>query len=125
MLAPGKTFAKTTHEIAEHMGHKFDDAGEFHMGMVDMVLHPLDKPAPPADPNQAVEFELWKMAHRNYEKQAKVRQRNSLRVYVLIIGQCSQALCNQMEANEEWECIKDKSNVMDILQLIQNCMTQH
>jgi thiamine monophosphate synthase len=29
-----------------------------------------------------------------------------------------------MEANEEWECINDESNVMDLLQLIQNCMTQ-
>jgi hypothetical protein len=92
--------------------------------MVDMQLRPLDKPAPPADPNQVVEFELWKMARRNYEKQAEARRRNSSRVYALIIGQCSQALRNRMEANEEWERINDESNVMDLLQLIQNCMTQ-
>ena len=29
-----------------------------------------------------------------------------------------------MEANEEWERINDESNVMDLLQLIQSCMTQ-
>ena len=93
-------------------------------GMVDMELRPLDEPAPPADPNQVVEFELWKMARRNYEKQAEARRRNSSRVYALIIGQCSQALRNRMEASEEWECINDESNVMDLLQLIQKCMTQ-
>jgi hypothetical protein len=86
------TFAKTTREIAEYVGREFDDAGEFRTGMVDMQLRPLDEPAPPADPNQVVEFELWKMARQNCEKQAEARRRNSSRVYALIIGQCSQAL---------------------------------
>jgi hypothetical protein len=90
--------------------------GEFHMGMVDMELCPLDKPAPPANPNAAVEFKLRKMACRNYEKQAEVRHRNSSRVYALIIGQCAQALWNHMEANKEWDHINDESNVMDPLQ---------
>lgn len=92
--------------------------------MVDMELCPFDKPAPPTNPNAAVEFELWKMACRNCEEQAEVRHRNSLRVYALIIGQCSQALWNHMEANKECDCINDASNIMDLLQLIQNCMTQ-
>ena len=118
------TFAKTTREIAEYVGREFDDAGEFRTGMVEMQLRPLDEPVPPADPNQVVEFELWKMARRTYEKQLEARRRNASRVYALIIGQCSQALRNRMEANEEWERINDESNVMDLLQLIQNCMTQ-
>jgi hypothetical protein len=118
------TFAKTTREIAEYVGREFDDAGEFRTGMVDMQLRPLDEPAPPADPNQVVEFELWKMARRNYEKQAEARRRNSSRVYALIIGQCSQALRNRMEASEDWEQINEDSDVMALLQLIQNCMTQ-
>jgi hypothetical protein len=63
------TFAKTTREIAEYVGREFDDAGEFRTGMVEMQLRPLDEPVPPANPNQMVEFELWKMARRTYEKQ--------------------------------------------------------
>jgi hypothetical protein len=111
------TFVQTTREIAKYVGREFDDAGEFRMGMVEMALRPLEEPAPPADPNQVVEFELWKMARRTYEKQAEARHRNSSRVYALILGQCSQALRNRMEANEEWERINDESNVMDLLQL--------
>jgi hypothetical protein len=118
------TFVKTTREIAEYVGREFDDAGEFRTGMVEMALRPLEEPAPPTDPNQVVEFELWKMARRTYEKQAEARRRNSSRVYALILGQCSQALRNHMEANEEWERINDESNVMDLLHLIQGCMTQ-
>jgi hypothetical protein len=41
-----------------HVGHEFDDAGEFHTGMVELHLCTLDKPAPPADPGQMVKFEL-------------------------------------------------------------------
>jgi hypothetical protein len=113
------SFAKTTREISEYVGREFDDAGEFRTGMVELQLCPLDEPAPPADPGQMVEFELWKMARRTYEKQLEARRRNSARVYALIIGQCSQALRNHMEANEQWSDINDNSDVIGVLELIQ------
>jgi hypothetical protein len=113
------SFAKTTREISEYVGCEFDDAGEFRTGMVELQLRPLDEPAPPADLGQMVEFELWKMARRTYEKQLEARCRNSTRVYALIIGQCSQALRNRMEANEQWSDINDNSDVIGVLELIQ------
>ena len=117
------TFAKTTREIAEYVGHEFDDAGEFRTGMVEMRLVPLTEPAPPTDDNQ-IRFELWKMAHRAYEKQTEAHRCNSYRVYALVLGQCSQALHNRMEASNTWGHINDASDIMGLLQLIQNCMIQ-
>jgi hypothetical protein len=64
------------------------------------------------------------MAWHTYKKQLKARHHNSARVYALIIGQCSQALRNHMEANNEWNNINEGSNVIGVLKLIQNCMTQ-
>jgi hypothetical protein len=55
------TFAKTTREIAEYVGRDFDDAGEFHTGMVEMSLPPIIEPAVPQDGNP-VSFKLWRMA---------------------------------------------------------------
>jgi hypothetical protein len=46
------------------------------------------------------------------------------RVYALIIGQYSQALHNHMEANDKWNNINKGSNMIGVLELIQNCMTQ-
>jgi hypothetical protein len=89
------TFAKTTWEIAEYVGREFDDAGEFRTGMVEMRLAALIEPAPPVD-GTPINFELWKMARRTFEKQTEARRCNSLRVYALVIGQCSQALHNRM-----------------------------
>jgi hypothetical protein len=117
------SFAKMTHEITEYVGREFDDAGEFRTGMVEMRLPTIDEPAPPAD-GTPMSFELWKMACRTFEKQTEARCRNALRIYALIIGQCSQALCNCMEANERWGWINDGSDVMELLQLIQTCMIQ-
>jgi hypothetical protein len=87
------TFAKTTREIAEYVGREFNDAGEFRTGMVEMRLPPLTEPSPPAV-DTPINFELWKMARRAFEKQTEARRRNSSRVYALVIGQCSQALHN-------------------------------
>ena len=111
-------------EIAEYVGCEFDDAGEFRTGMVELQLSLLIKPAPPTNVDQVVKFELWKMARHTYEKQLKARCHNSARVYALVIGQCSQALRNRMEANNQWSAINEASNVIGVLQLIQNCMTQ-
>jgi hypothetical protein len=117
------TFAKTTREIAEYVGREFDDAGEFRTGMVEMRLAALAEPTPPED-NTPMNFELWKMARRTFEKQTEARRRNSSRVFALVIGQCSQALRNRMEANERWGRINDASDVMALLQLVQHCMIQ-
>jgi hypothetical protein len=117
------TFAKMTREIAEYVGREFDDAGEFRTGMVEMRLAALIEPAAPVD-ETPISFELWKMARRTFEKQTEARRRNSSRVYALVIGQCSQALQNRMEANERWSQIKEDSDVMGLLELVQTCMIQ-
>jgi type II secretory pathway pseudopilin PulG len=117
------TFAKTTREIAEYVGREFDDAGEFRTGMVEMSLPPIVEPAAPED-GSPINFELWKMARRTFEKQTEARRRNSSRVYALVIGQCSQALRNRIEAHERWGRVNEQSDVMELLQLIQTCMIQ-
>ena len=56
------TFTKMTHEIAEYVGHEFDDTGEFcTAGMVSMRLPTLTELMVPTD-DDSVKFELWKMA---------------------------------------------------------------
>ena len=84
---------------------------------------PLTEPVPPTDDDQ-IKFELWKMARRAYEKQTEAHHRNSYRVYALALRQCSQALHNRMEASNTWGCINDTSDMMGLLQFIQNCMIQ-
>ena len=92
--------------------------------MVEIRLMPLTELIPPTG-NDVIQFELWKMAHRAYEKQMEACHHNSYRVYALVLGQCSQALCNQMETSKHWGHINDALDMMELLQLVQNCMIQH
>ena len=46
------TFAKTTQEIAEYVRCKFNNAGEFCTGMVEMRLMPLTEPMAPTNDDQ-------------------------------------------------------------------------
>lgn len=119
MISGKDTFAKMTQEIAEYAGQEF----EFRTGMVNMRLPTLVEPSAPMD-DTPISFELWKMAQRNFEKQTKACHQNSSRVYGLVIAQCSQALRNWMEAIDTWNHINKSSNIMELLQLIQNCMIQ-
>ena len=84
---------------------------------------PLTEPTAPTD-DSAIQFELWNMARRTYEKQTEAHHHNSYRVYALFLGQCSQALRNWMEASKTWDHINDALDMMGLLQLIQNCMIQ-
>jgi hypothetical protein len=96
------TFAKTTREITEYVSREFEDAGEFRTGIVEMQLTPLVEPPPlPAD-QDPINFELWKMARQKFEKQSEAHHKNSSWVYALVLGQCSQALCNWLEASKCW-----------------------
>jgi hypothetical protein len=124
MVTNKDTFTKTTREIAEYLSCEYDDVGKFRTGMVDMQLPELVEPVPPADPGNVVAIELWKLLRRTYGKKSEIRRKNSERVYALVLGQCSQALRNRMEAHDDWECINTDSNVMELLEPIQTCMMQ-
>ena len=118
------TFTKTTRDIAEYIGREYEDAGEFRIGMVDLELPPIVAPAEPDDANNMLQLERWKIQTRLYEKKTETRRKNSGRAYPLILGQCSQALRNRMEADVTWNNINENSDVIALLQLIQTCMIQ-
>jgi hypothetical protein len=43
-----------------------------------------------------MQLEHWKMGMRNHDKDVQSRNRNEQRIYSLVLGQCSQALCNRI-----------------------------
>jgi hypothetical protein len=71
-----------------------------------------------------VKMELWKIAQRVYEKKVEACNRNSDQAYAITLGQCLQALWNQMEAHTIWHNINNTLDAIGLLRLIQTCMTQ-
>jgi hypothetical protein len=117
------TFIKTTQEITEYIGRTYEDAGEFCTGMVELLLPDLVSPPVPKDDASPVQLEIWRQALRWYEEQKKIQKKNTNRAFALVLGQCSQAVRNRMEANKDWAEINGASDVIKLLGLIQTCMT--
>ena len=117
------TFLKTTRKIAEYVGHEYSDPGEYRLAMINLNLPALVEPQLPADVVNVMAVEIWKMARRTYNKKIEVRDRNEQRIYALTLGQCSQALRNRMEAQQDWTDIDEASNVIGLLTIVQVCMT--
>jgi hypothetical protein len=119
------TFIKTTREIAEYIGRTYEDAGEFRTGMVELSLPDLVEPEPPKDEKSFVQAERWKQALRRFEDQKRIRNKNTNQAFALVLGQCSQAICNRMEAHKDWSDINATSNVIKLLELIHYYQQKH
>ena len=102
-VAAGRdTFMKTTRSIAEYVGRSYDDASDFRTGMVNLELPAVDAPEDPQNDAGAVRLELWKLARRRYELALENRRKVNGRAYALVLGQCSQAVRNRLEAHVDW-----------------------
>ena len=122
VMAGGDTFAKTTRKIAEYVARNYNDAGDFRTAMIDLDLPDIQAPTNP-DVSKPLEFEMWKIALRKFRKKKEARERNQNRVFALLLGQCSQALRNRMEPHDDWHNINLTSDVIELLKLIQSCMS--
>ena len=89
-----------------------------------MELPAVDAPEDLPDDAGAVRLELWKLARRRYELALENRREVNGRAYVLVVGQCSQAVRNRLEAHADWNTINGGSDIIELLRLIQTCMTQ-
>jgi hypothetical protein len=91
----------------------------------------IEPPFPTAPPGAAVganpglmDMERWKIDIKEYvSKKAKARESDSQRIYALVLGQCSPVIRSQMEAHQDWNTADDASYVMQLLKIIQQCMT--
>lgn len=118
------TFLETTRAIAEYVGAKFETADEWRQGMVEQKLSTLRAPTPPSDSTNIALMENYKLDLREHRDALSVRKNNQGKVYALVLGQCSPALRNLMEASHLWDGIDGSSNVMSLLCLIQSSMNQ-
>ena len=105
------------------MGRENSDAGEYRLAMINLNLPALVEPQFPVDIANMMSVEIWKMARHTYNKKMEVRDHSKQRISVLTLGQCSQALHNQMEAHHDWTTIDEASNVIGLLTIVQVCTT--
>jgi len=116
---PTKSYQKTTEEIAEYVGRTLKDANEFRMGMIELKLPTLTEPKDPEDPNNPVLLRKWDTAWKQYQKKLNDRESNQGLVYGIVLGQCTRAMRDELDAHNNWKAINAKSDVIELLKLIQ------
>ena len=121
----GKLFNKVTREIAEFAGREYMDAGDFRIAMEELEPVVLKKPEwKPADEKNPTlpEQEEYKLKFKEYYAKKVKNESISKRIYALILGQCSPAMKDRMEATPGYASINKDSDPIELLKLIRDNM---
>jgi len=90
-----------THNIAKYVGSHFEDAGKFHIGMIELSLPKLVPPTPPTDTTKTIQMDEWMIANCIHQDAVRICKQNNDHMYAVILEQCAHTLQN---------CVKHTSN---------------
>jgi len=127
-------FAKTTREISEYIARTYKGGGEFviafdpdNLGFED-ITEPVPPPGP-ADPENVAQtqiwqarMDVWRARFKSHIERVDTRREVSQQAYAVVLGQCSEALRNRLEAAGNWNNVHRNTNVIELLRLIRRCM---
>ena len=82
---------------------------------------PVWTPSNPAAPT-VPETEEYKLRYKDYYDRKNKREENMKKTFVLVLGQCTQAMVDRLESQDEFEAINTDSDVIELLKLIQSCI---
>ena len=89
-------FTTTMERLGEYVAKTYDHTGEFRTGLMNLSFPALKKPLDPGkDPTFAQQQE-YKSEYENWNKAKQRRSHNMQRVFVLILGQCSDTIKNRI-----------------------------
>jgi hypothetical protein len=116
--SPTDSFTRTTEEIALYVSSNLDRAGEYRTGLVNMLLPPVPRPVPPEDQSDVVLAALFGEEIKMYSRALESRRNNQGKVFGIILGQCTKAMKDQIEADPNWATVNDSTDVIGLLKLI-------
>ena len=103
---------------------EYTSAGEFHTGLPSLSLPVLTPPTGLDDTATAVQITLWELDVKDYQCKLDDCQHNQQKAYALILGQCSQAIQDCLEAHASWSTVNDVSDMIELLKLIHSSIYQ-
>ena len=116
-------FTVVTKAIGEYIAANYEDAEEFRLAFEHLRFPELVEPVKPTNASDVFEVELWKEDRKEYRRKQEKRIKNSGKAFALILGQCSRAIRDRVEAATEWPAINNQSDVLELLKLIRNHCT--
>ncbi len=121
---PSITYGSVTQKIAEYVA-KLKGGGDYRLGLVNLKMPDIDEPddtkAKAKDANgerDLIEVDKWRSQYKIYEAKMFEREEAQKVIFAIVLGQCTRALRTKMEADEEYDDINIKHDVMGLMKLI-------
>ena len=92
-------FVNTTKKIAKYVLREYSHAGKFCLGMINQTLPTLTPPTPPDANASLAEIEMYKFELKTHHNNVVNQRDNEQKIFSMVLGQCSQALQNLLEAS--------------------------
>jgi hypothetical protein len=118
------SFHGTTKEIGEYIARTYKGGGEFIQAFnpSNLGFTPINNPTTPGANATLEEIEIWKLMFKSQHVKRETRDELKKQAYAVVLGQCSQAIRDRLEASNTWEAINTSSDVISLLELIRSCL---
>jgi len=112
--AVGHMFTKTTRELGEYIAPTYKGGGEFVIAFDpdNLGFQNMTEPAPPPRPNDPEDvaqtqiwqtrMDVWRARFKSHIDKVDTRREVSRQAYAVVLGQCSEALRDRLEAAGNW-----------------------
>ena len=107
------------------MAKTYEHAGELRIGLTNLSFPHLEKPTDPGKDPTFVHQQEYKSEYENWNKAKQRRTHNMQRVFVLILGQCSDTIKNRIRSDQQWSDINQENYVTKLLILIREGLYQN
>jgi hypothetical protein len=115
-------YTKTTREITEYIGRTIKYSAALVKGIETLTEPVIDMPNELPDLATAYERKLWdKQVDKLIDEEYRLKDITS-RVYAIVWGQCSDALCEKVKAHKGYKAAHDSGNVIELLKVIKTEM---
>ena len=117
---PVDSFANTTQAIALYVSSNLDKAGEYRTASVNLELPEIPVTVLPADTSYMITIALFGEEIKTYACALKARRDNQGKIFGIIMGQCTKAMLDQIEADSNWSAVSNQCELIRLLKLIRS-----
>ena len=110
---------KNTEKLAAHVGGEFGrNPATAAAAVRDRVRLDTDLPDDPGDDASKAKMFIWENKYRTASKLARTWNDSNLKIYNLVLRQCTTEMVTALKGSTEWEKTKRKHHCVGILNLI-------
>jgi hypothetical protein len=111
-------YAVTMKEIAEYIGSNYAYGADIRWSLEHEALFMVPKPTKPADNADAIDVRIFEKEVDEYVKRKAKHTENSKKLFLLILGQCTEYLRAKLKALPEYLGMKEDFNVFNLIKAI-------